>query len=144
MNYITLFFVSFISATLFPMGSEALLLYNLNVNYNMYFLVIFATFGNVLGSCVNYYMGFKGEEYLEKKSILKKEKINKYKLFYEKYGSYSLLLSWAPIIGDPLTFIAGILKYDFKKFLFFVFIAKFLRYVFIAAIFSINFSYGFE
>ncbi len=139
MNYITLFFVSFISATLFPMGSEALLLYNLNVNYNMYFLVIFATFGNVLGSCVNYYMGFKGEEYLEKKSILKKEKINKYKLFYEKYGSYSLLLSWAPIIGDPLTFIAGILKYDFKKFLFFVFIAKFLRYVFIAIIFSINF-----
>jgi membrane protein YqaA with SNARE-associated domain len=121
------------------MGSEALLLYNLNVNYNMYFLVIFATFGNVLGSCVNYYMGFKGEEYLEKKSILKKEKINKYKLFYEKYGSYSLLLSWAPIIGDPLTFIAGILKYDFKKFLFFVFIAKFLRYVFIAIIFSINF-----
>ena len=139
MNYITLFFVSFISATLFPMGSEALLLYNLNENYNVYFLVIFATLGNVLGSCINYYMGFKGEEYLEKKSILKKEKINKYKLFYEKYGSYSLLLSWAPIIGDPLTFIAGILKYDFKKFLFFVFIAKFLRYVVIAIVFSINF-----
>ena len=140
MNYITLFFVSFISATLFPMGSEALLIYNLNEKYNIVLLLFFATFGNVLGSCVNYFLGLKGEEYLENKSILKKEKIDKYKIFYEKYGAYSLLLSWAPIIGDPLTFIAGILKYDFKKFLFLVFLAKFFRYLFIIIIFI----YGFE
>jgi len=140
MNYISLFFVSLISATLFPMGSEALLIYNLNENYNIYLLIIFATFGNVLGSCINYYLGFKGEEYLERKSFLKKEKILKYKSFYSKYGSYSLLLSWMPIIGDPLTFIAGVLKYSFKKFLLLVFLAKFLRYLFVAIIFI----YGFE
>ena len=140
MNYISLFFVSLISATLFPMGSEALLIYNLNENHNIYLLIIFATFGNVLGSCVNYYLGFKGEEYLERKSFLKKDKILKYKSFYSKYGSYSLLLSWMPIIGDPLTFIAGVLKYSFKKFLLLVFLAKFLRYLFVAIIFI----YGFE
>ena len=135
MNYITLFFVSFISATLLPMGSEALLIYNLNENYSVVLLLIFATFGNVMGSCVNYILGLKGEEYLEKKALLNKQKLDKYKRFYEKYGAYSLLLSWAPIIGDPLTFIAGVLKYSFKKFLFLVFIAKFFRYLFIALIF---------
>lgn len=118
------------------MGSEALLVYNLNENHNIILLLFFATFGNVLGSCVNYFFGLKGEEYLEKKSLLKKEKIEKYKNFYEKYGAYSLLLSWAPIIGDPITFIAGILKYSFKKFLLLVFLAKFLRYLFIVIIFT--------
>lgn len=140
MNYITLFFISFVSATLFPMGSEALLVYNLNEKYNIFLLLLFATFGNVLGSCVNYYLGFKGEEYLERKNLLKKEKIQKYKNLYGKYGAYSLLMSWAPIIGDPLTFIAGVLKYSFKKFLLLVFLAKFFRYLFIVLVFIYSFE----
>lgn len=118
MIYITLFFSAFISATLFPLGSEALLVYNIKEGYNLVYLLAFVTVGNVLGSLLNYFIGLKGEEYLEKKSYLKKEKIEKYKAFFDKYGAYSLLLSWAPIIGDPLTLIAGIFKYDLKKFLF--------------------------
>ena len=140
MTYLILFFSAFVSATLFPLGSEALLIYDIKEGYNIYLLVLVATLGNTLGSVVNYYFGLKGEEYLENKSFLKKDKLEKYKIFYEKYGAYSLLLSWAPIIGDPLTFIAGILKYDLKKFLFLVFLAKFFRYLFIAIIFI----YGFE
>ncbi|AXH11060.1 YqaA family protein [Halarcobacter bivalviorum] len=132
MIYITLFFSAFISATLFPLGSEALLVYNIKEGYNLVYLLAFVTVGNVLGSLLNYFIGLKGEEYLEKKSYLKKEKIEKYKAFFDKYGAYSLLLSWAPIIGDPLTLIAGIFKYDLKKFLFLVFIAKFFRYLFLA------------
>ena len=58
--------------------------------------------------------------------------IIKFKEFFDKYGGYTLLLSWVPIIGDPITFIAGILKYDLKKFIILVVIAKFLRYVFLA------------
>lgn len=76
MIYITLFFSALISATLFPLGSEALLLYDINEGYNIYFLLFFATFGNVLGSVINYYLGLKGEEYLEK-SYFKKGKNSK-------------------------------------------------------------------
>ncbi len=132
MVFLTLFFVAFISATLFPMGSEALLIYNLNQEFNLYLLLFFATLGNTLGSLFNYFLGLKGEEYLENKKILNKEKIEKYKSFFDKYGSFSLLLSWMPIIGDPLTFIAGVLKYNIKKFILIVLIAKFLRYLFLA------------
>jgi len=130
--YLTLFFSALISATLFPLGSEALLIYDIKQGYNLYLLLFFATLGNVLGSVINYVLGLKGEEYLEKKGHLKKEKVEKYKKFFDKYGGYSLLLSWMPIVGDPITFIAGILKYDWKKFLFLVTISKFFRYLFLA------------
>lgn len=132
MIYLTLFFTAFISATLFPMGSEALLIYDISEGFNVYLLLLFATLGNTLGSCVNYYFGYKGEEYLEEKKILTKEKVLKYKAFFDKYGSFTLLLSWMPIIGDPITFIAGVLKYSFKKFFFIVLFAKFIRYLFLA------------
>lgn len=131
MVYLILFLSAFLSATLFPFGSEALLILNINQNYNIFLLLFFATFGNVLGSLFNYFLGLKGEEYLEKKAILNEQKLKKYKIFFDKYGSFSLLLSWAPIIGDPLTFVAGVLKYDLKKFLFLVFLAKFGRYIFV-------------
>lgn len=134
MVYLTLFLSALISATLFPLGSEALLIYDINEGYNLYLLLFFATLGNVIGSVINYYLGLKGEEYLESKGHLKKEKLEKYKDFFSKYGGYSLLLSWMPIIGDPITFIAGILKYDLKKFLILVTIAKFGRYLFLAFI----------
>ena len=128
MVYITLFLVAFASATLLPLGSEALLLYDVTQNHAILFLWIVATFGNTLGSVLNYWLGLKGEEYLEKKAYIDKDKIKKSKMFFNKYGAVSLLLSWMPIVGDPLTFIAGVLQYDFKRFLLLVFIAKGLRY----------------
>lgn len=135
MSYITLFFVALISATLFPLGSEALLLYDLNEGYNVVLLLLFASLGNILGSFINYYLGLKGEEFLEKKNYLNKEKIEKYKNLFAKYGAFSLLFSWLPLVGDPLTFIAGILKYDWKKFLILVSLAKFGRYLFLVILF---------
>ena len=131
MNYLYLFFISFISATLFPLGSEALLLYNLTINSNIYLLFIFATFGNSLGSIVNYWIGLKGEEYLIEKKVLSEKNILTSKKYFDKYGGYSLLLSWVPIIGDPITFIAGVLKYNIKKFILLVILAKGGRYLFL-------------
>jgi len=128
MVYITLFFSAFISATLFPLGSEALLIYDITQGHNWVWLLSFATIGNVLGSCVNYYLGLKGEAFLEEKKYIKKEKIAKYQYYFDRYGGYSLLLSWMPLIGDPITFMAGVLKYNFKYFLVLVFIAKLGRY----------------
>ena len=71
MIYFTLAFVAFLSATLLPMGSEALLLYDVKEGHNVYLLILVASFGNILGSCLNYYLGLKGEVYLEEKKHLK-------------------------------------------------------------------------
>ncbi len=132
MIYLTLFITALISATLFPLGSEALLIYNITQGHNIYLLLFFATFGNSLGSVINYFLGLKGEEYLINKKLLNEKYISKTKTYFDKYGFWSILFSWLPIIGDPITFVAGILKYDFRKFLILVIIAKFSRYLFIA------------
>ncbi|MBY0541386.1 MAG: YqaA family protein [Arcobacteraceae bacterium] len=134
MVYLILFITSLISATLFPLGSEALLLYDIKEGYNLSLLLLFATIGNSLGSVINYFLGLKGEEYLIKKSLLKEEYIIKSKNYFDKYGAFSILFSWLPIVGDPITFAAGILKYDFYKFLILVIVAKFSRYLFLALI----------
>ena len=134
MVYFILFSTAFISATLFPLGSEALLIYDITQGYNIYLLLFFATFGNSLGSVVNYFLGLKGEEYLINKKLLNEKYILKAKIYFDKYGAWSILFSWLPIIGDPITFVAGILKYDFKKFLILVIVAKFSRYLFLVLV----------
>ena len=139
MIYLILFFSAFISATLFPLGSEALFIYDINEGYNIYLLLFFATIGNSLGSTFNYFLGLKGEEYLIRKKLLSEKMILKSKNYFDKYGFYCLLFSWLPIIGDPLTFVAGILKYDLKKFVIIITLAKFLRYLFIALLVIYNF-----
>lgn len=131
MDYLYLFFIAFLSATVFPLGSEALLLYDLSIELNVYILFLVATIGNTIGSIVNYYIGLKGEKFLAKKKILKKEKVIKTKRFFDKYGGYTLLFSWVPIIGDPITIVAGMLRYNFQKFIYLTLIAKGIRYVFV-------------
>ena len=140
MTYLTLFVVSFLAATLLPLGSEGLLLYDISQGHTIILLWIFATLGNTLGSMLNYWLGLKGEVYLESKGHLSKEKMAKARSFFAKYGGWSLLLSWSPIIGDPLTFIAGVLRYNFKYFTLIVFVAKGLRYaviIFLASSLSV-------
>lgn len=140
MVYIILFSVAFLSATLLPMGSEALLLYDITQNDSVLLLWSFATAGNTLGSIVNYWLGLKGEAYLEKKSYLSKQKMKKAGAYFKRYGGWMLLLSWVPVIGDPLTFIAGVLRYHFKWFVLLVFVAKGTRYavvIFLASSLSV-------
>ena len=134
MTYLILFFSAFISATLIPFGSEALLIYDIKEGYNVVYLLLFVTIGNSLGSIVNYFLGLKGEEFLIKKNLLKEKSILKTKKYFDKYGSICILFSWLPIIGDPITFIAGVLKFNLKLFILLVFIAKFLRYLFLVLI----------
>lgn len=134
MTYLILFISAFLSATLLPFGSEALLIYNILVGYDIYLLLFFATLGNSLGSILNYYLGLKGEEYLIEKKLLKEKYIDISKRYFDKYGFLSILFAWVPIIGDPITFVAGVLRYDFKKFVILIIISKFSRYLFIALI----------
>ncbi|RZG74938.1 DedA family protein [Acinetobacter wuhouensis] len=133
MAYLLLFLSAFGAATLLPLQSEAVLVgLLLQTQYSAYLLLVIATMGNVLGSCVNWYLGLRIERFKHKKwfpvsekNMIKAEKI------YQKYGFWSLLLSWTPVIGDPITLIAGLMKENFWRFLFIVTIAKAGRYLFI-------------
>ncbi len=136
MVYISLFFIAFLSGSLLPLGSEGVLIYDIKLGYNLYWLLTFATIGNVLGSVLNYFLGLKGEEYLLNRGYLNYSTYIKAKDRFDKLGSFALLLSAVPIIGDPLTFIAGALKYNFKYFLILVTISKASRYIFISFLFK--------
>jgi len=131
MVYLILFLSAFGASTLLPIYSEAVLLYDLSKGYPPLLLWLVATIGNTLGSILNYYLGLKGEDFLERKGYLPKEKMMRYRKLFEKYGGWILLMSWMPVIGDPLTFIAGVLRYDFRRFVLIVFFAKGIRYAFL-------------
>ena len=135
MVYLTLFISAFGAATLLPIASEAVLAYDITAGYNLYTLLVVATMGNTLGSCVNYFLGRKGLDYLERKKYVKMTSFNKAQRVFERFGAVVLLLSWVPIIGDPITFVAGVLHYDFKKFFLLVFFAKGMRYIALALFF---------
>lgn len=137
MGYWILFISAFGAATLLPLQSEAVLIsLLLQKQYVAGLLLLVASVGNVLGSCVNWWLGVKAEQFKHKKWFpVSVTQMAKAQETYQKYGFWSLLLSWMPIIGDPITLIAGLLRENFWRFLFIVSIAKTGRYVFIYAIF---------
>lgn len=133
MAYLLLFISAFGAATLLPLQSEAVLVSLLLQNkYTVFGLIAIASLGNVLGSCVNWYLGIKIEQFKNRKWFpISAAKMAKAEVMYQKYGYWSLLLSWMPIIGDPITLVAGLLKENFYRFLLIVSIAKTGRYVFV-------------
>jgi len=128
MLFVTLFLVAFASATLLPLGSEALFLYDMTQTPHLLGLWFVATLGNTLGSFVNYLLGLKGGAYLLRRGYLSKRRFKVAKEHFRRYGVWILLLAWVPIVGDPLTFMAGVLRYGYGKFLLLVALSKGLRY----------------
>jgi membrane protein YqaA with SNARE-associated domain len=134
--YIGLFTASFLAATLLPAQSEAVLFGLLIAGaYPVWLLLLVASIGNVLGSCVNWLLGiglsrFEGHRWFP----VRRRSLKKAEGWYHRYGRWSLLLSWVPIIGDPLTVVAGALREPFPIFLLLVTLAKAGRYLAIAAI----------
>ena len=133
-----LFLSAFGAATLLPLQLEAVLVGLLaQMQYSVWLLVAVASLGNILGSCVNWWLGLKVEEYKNKKWFpVSEQKMLQAQGIYQKYGFWSLLLSWVPIIGDPITLIAGLLKENFVRFVVMVSIAKIGRYLFVYWMFS--------
>ena len=131
--YVVLFVLSFLASTLIPIGSEWFVYYLVSVEYNIIFIILIAAIGNYLGAAVNYYIGMKGNNIILNKTIrFNNKEIKKAEEKFKKYGSAVLFFSWLPVIGDPLTFVAGLLKYDFKKFTFYVILGKMFRYIIVA------------
>lgn len=131
MLYLTLFALSLGSATLLPGGSEALLLYLQTQGHNTPLLLSVATLGNTLGSLINYILGKYASSWAIEKNYIKALHVEKSKAYFDRYGGFALLLAWAPLIGDPITFVAGVLKYNIWRFIVLVLLAKFARYAFL-------------
>ena len=131
MIYLSLFTLSFIVATIIPFGSEAYLASLIILNkYNILLLLISASLGNVLGSVFNWICGYYATYFIQKKWFpINQKQIDKASFFFSKYGKWSLLLGWVPFIGDPITFVAGTLRYSFLPFLLLVSIGKIGRYI---------------
>ena len=138
-DYLGLFAASFLAATVLPFQSEVVLFGMLLAeHYYWLALVLVASFGNILGSVVNWSLG-RSLAYFEDRSWfpVKREKMARVEGWYHQYGKWTLLLAWLPFIGDPLTIMAGILREPLPTFLLLVSVAKIARYFAVAAI-----SYG--
>ena len=124
--YAVLFLSAFAAATVLPLQSEAVLLALLaKGHHSTIALLFFASLGNILGACINWYLGLKIEHYKDKKWFpLSAQQMTRAQLSYQKYGYWTLLLSWVPIIGDPITLIVGLLKENIARFLRLVSLAK--------------------
>ncbi|WP_028747716.1 YqaA family protein [Rhizobium mesoamericanum] len=133
--YTGLFLVAFAAATIFPMQSEAgLAALIVTKQYPILVLVAVATTGNVLGSTVNWLLGIGIERYRDKRWFpASQPALDKAQRWYRRHGKWSLLLSWMPVIGDPITIVAGVLREPFPMFLLMVTIAKAARYAVLAA-----------
>lgn len=134
--YLSLFISAFAVATILPAQSEALLAYQVSISPDAVVqLIAVATLGNVLGATFNWCLGRLTENLRAKKWFPVNEKqLQKAERFYGRYGRYSLLLSWVPIIGDPITIVAGILREPLLSFVLLVTIAKCARYVFVVGL----------
>ena len=131
--YSSLFISSFLSSTILPGHSEiTLTTLILLEKYSQFLLIFFASFGNILGSVINWYLGFYIIKFVNKSWFpFKKKQLDKASLWYLKYGKWSLFFSWVPIIGDPLTIVAGIFRVPLIIFITIVSISKVLRYIFV-------------
>ena len=133
--YAGLFLAALLAATVLPMQSEALLVgLLLTGDYPVAALLVTASLGNVLGAVLNWLLGRGLERFRDRRWFpVSAARLEQARAWYHRWGRWSLLLSWAPIIGDPLTLVAGVLREPFSSFIVIVTLAKLARYLVLAA-----------
>ena len=121
---------AFTSATLLPGSSEAVIVaMRMAEMAPAWQLLLVASVANIAGSCVNWAMGRYLVSYVERRWFpVSREQLDRARTWYARYGWPSLLLSWVPVIGDPLTVVAGLLRTPFIVFVVVVAFAKTARY----------------
>lgn len=140
--YAGLFGVAFLAATLLPLQSESILAGLLLAGHApALMLVAIASLGNTAGSSVNWLLGRYVERFRNRRWFpVSDAALSRAQAWYQRYGRWSLLLSWAPLIGDPLTVAAGVLREPFARFVLLVAIAKTARYTLLALVVTGFFS----
>ncbi|HEX5778053.1 MAG TPA: YqaA family protein [Xanthobacteraceae bacterium] len=133
--FTTLFLSAFLSATLLPGSSEAALVALLVAGKGSpAVLIAVATAGNVLGSCANWLLGRFFAHFRDRRWFpVSPRSYDRAIGWYKRYGVWSLLFAWVPVIGDPLTLAAGVMRADLRWFIPLVTIGKLARYLAIAA-----------
>ncbi|MCB1649359.1 MAG: DedA family protein [Pseudomonadales bacterium] len=132
-EYALLFLSAFIAATVLPFYSEAFLYVLLQSAPSALWPVLIATAGNVLGSCVNWWLGRGILHFRHRRWFyFNEEQIERAQRGFQRYGLWTLLFAWVPVIGDPLTLIAGVMRVRFRIFVLLVTIGKAARYGVIA------------
>jgi membrane protein YqaA with SNARE-associated domain len=128
--YPGLFLSAFGAASLLPLQSEAVLVaLLLTGDYALSGLLLVATAGNVLGSLLNWWLGRELGRWQDRSWFpISPEALARAGRSYQRYGYWSLLLSWVPLIGDPLTLVAGVMREPLWRFLLLVTLAKAGRY----------------
>ena len=131
MIYLSLFAISFLAATILPFSSELTLAGLIATSdYDNLLLLIAASFVNILGSVVNWALGSYSRNLTTKKWFpFKETQIERSSKWCRKFGKWSLLFAWVPVLGDPLTLVAGILRVKFIDFIILVAIGKVSRYL---------------
>ena len=125
----TVFVVSFVSATLLPLGSEPAVFGLVKLNPEMFWpAVLVATVGNTLGGALTWWMGYGAEKAYERASHHRPHHARAVR-WLERFGTKACLLSWLPIVGDPLCAVAGWLQLPFWPCVGYMAVGKFLRYV---------------
>ncbi len=133
LSLLGLFLAAFVAATLIPAQSEAVLVALLLEGGPPVLLVAVATAGNVLGSLVNWWLGMQVQRFQGRRWFpVSAARLQQAQAWYRRYGRWSLLLSWAPVIGDPITLAAGVMREPLRVFLPLVVIAKAGRYAVLA------------
>ena len=128
-----LFMAAFLAATLLPAQSEAVLAALLLDGHSPWRLVAVASVGNILGSTVNWWLGREIARFGDRRWFpVKPAALERARRSYARWGRWTLLLSWVPVIGDPLTLVAGMMRERLPVFLALVTFAKTLRYVALA------------
>ena len=129
-SYLLLFGSAFLAATFLPFYSEVVLFALLREGGNPILLVLVATVGNTLGAVVNWVMGRYLLHFQDRRWFyFSRAQIEKAQCWFQRYGFWSLLLAWAPVGGDALTLIAGIMKVRLWVFLLLVGSGKAMRYL---------------
>jgi membrane protein YqaA with SNARE-associated domain len=125
----TVFVVAFISATLLPLGSEPAVFGLIKLNPDLFWpAVLVATAGNTLGGALTWWMGYGAERAYERVKHHKPPNARALR-WLERWGTKGCLLSWLPVVGDPLCAVAGWLKLPFWPCVFYMAVGKFARYV---------------
>ncbi|MBX3060284.1 MAG: DedA family protein [Anaerolineae bacterium] len=130
LGYAGLFFITFLSSTIFPFPSELVVTAMPPLGYNLWLVIIVAMTGSFLGNLVNYYVGKKGTDFVFARYVsIKPERWAQAESYFQRWGVYSLFFSWLPVVGDPLTVVAGALHCDLRIFTFWVLTGKLVRYL---------------
>ncbi len=128
----TVFVVALVSATLLPLGSEPAVFGLIKLNPELFWpAIVVATAGNTLGGGISWWMGLGTHKVVDKALHRTHSGASEVRAlqWLERFGPRACLLSWLPVVGDPLCAVAGWLKLPFWPCLAYMAVGKFLRYL---------------